>query len=97
MVPKAKKREASMLTFTVPQPHEDETSLYYVSHTDARGDDMSSIVEAQTPSEAVLMWQQSYDFLSRERPDIVFQIPSLTGIRHIREWRDMVRWTGARF
>ena len=93
----AAKREAPMLKLLPIQPPADETSLYYVSATDKRGDDMSAIVEAQTPGEAVQMWRQSHDFLSSAKPDIVFQIPSATGIRHIREWRDMPRWTGARF
>ena len=86
-----------MLTLTVPQPHAEETSLYYVSSADARGDDMSAIVEAQTPQDAVRMWRQSYEFLSSARPDIVFQIPSIKGIPRALNWSEMPAWTGWHF
>ena len=94
---RGRKKEAPMLKLLPIQPPENETSLYYVSHTDARGDDMSAVVEARTPAEAVHMWRQEHDFLQCAKADIVFQIPSISGIRHIRQWRDMVSWTGARF
>ncbi len=72
------------------------TKLYLVQYEDGDGDDMSLFVEARNPREAATLWRQQNDYTSDITPEMVLEVPALTGKPRRVTWQEVpfhVGWT----
>jgi hypothetical protein len=67
------------------------TRIYLVYSDDENGDDMSLIVEAHSPTEAVRLWRNDWDLTSDVKPGAVFEMPALTGRPAVHQWPSLDR------
>lgn len=67
------------------------TRIYLVYSDDENGDDMSLIVEAHNPIEAVRLWRNDWDLTTDKKPAAVFEMPALTGRPAVHQWPSLDR------
>jgi len=67
------------------------TRIYLVYSDDENGDDMSLVVEAHNPIEAVRLWRNDWDLTTDKKPAAVFEMPALTGRPAVHQWASLDR------
>jgi len=67
------------------------TRIYLVYSDDENGDDMSLVVEAHSPIEAVRLWRSDWDLTSDKKPAVVFEMPDRAGRPAVHQWAALAR------
>jgi hypothetical protein len=67
------------------------TRIYLVYSDDENGDDMSLVVEAHSPADAVRLWRNDWDLTSDVKPGAVFEMPDRTGRPAVHQWASLDR------
>jgi len=67
------------------------TRIYLVYSDDENGDDMSLIVEAHSPADAVRLWRNDWDLTTDKKPAAVFEMPDRIGRPAVHQWASLGR------
>ncbi len=67
------------------------TRIYLVYSDDENGDDMSLVVEAHSPADAVRLWRNDWDLTTDVKPGAVFEMPDRTGHPAVHQWASLDR------
>jgi hypothetical protein len=67
------------------------TRIYLVYSDDENGNDMSLVVEAHSPADAVRLWRNDWDLTTDKKPAAVFEMPDRTGRPAVHQWPSLDR------
>jgi hypothetical protein len=67
------------------------TRIYLVYSDDEAGDDMSLVVEAHSPADAVRLWRNDWDLTTDKKPAVVFEMPDRAGRPAVHQWPSLAR------